>query len=98
LPCLIALHSQACIVSWVLAAKFVVWVHLFLILFFEVEKAIKFLVVEGHLDDFHGYVLRAIVLRAFDDVVSASKVLPEVALHAVDAKSVAAILFAEILV
>lgn len=88
------LHSQAYLILRVLAAKFVVRVHLFLVLVLEVQKTLQFLLIEDCFDDVDGDVLRTVVLWTLDDEVSAVLIFPHVAFHTIQAESMSADLLA----
>lgn len=87
-------RSQVYLSHNLLAAKFIIGIHLFLVLVLEVQETLQLLLTKDLFDDVDGDVLRTVVFWAFDDVVAAVLVFPYVAFQTIQAESVTADLFA----
>jgi hypothetical protein len=79
----------------VLAAEFVIGIHLPFVLLLEVDEALEFVGREDGFDDIDCDKFSAVVLGTLNDVVPAPLVLMNVALHAVKAEGVSTGLLAE---
>ena len=89
----VILHNQVWIISKLLWTKFVIRIHLLLILFSKIHKSLKLLSRKKMTNNFHRNHTFALVLRTLHKICISSQTFFQVTLHTIQTKGMTTFLF-----